>query len=357
VTILHDGDTVQVLDVDGRLLSRCDVGLAEVVDLYRDMVLVRHLDTESIALQRQGEMGLWTSLRGQEAAQVGAGRALRAQDMVFPSYREHGVAWCRGVAQTALVNVWRGSEPGGWDPHAHNFAPYTIVIGAQTLHAVGYAMGVVRDGLVGTGDPERDTAVVAFLGDGAMSQGDVSEAFVWAATQQLPVVFVCQNNQWAISAPASVQTPIPLYRRAAGFGFPGVRVDGNDVLASLDTVRSAVERARSGGGPTLVEAFTYRMNPHTTSDDTRRYRMPEEEASWRARDPIARVRTYLEREGTSEQVFAEVDRDAEELAAGFREDVRALPDTSMGSVFDRVHVMTTPELRAQRHDAVSWRVC
>ena len=356
MTVIEDIDAVQVLDAAGRLRGDADVNVAELFGLYRDMVLVRRLDTESIALQRQGEMGLWTSLRGQEAAQVGAGRALRPQDMVFPSYREHGVAWCRGVEQTALVNVWRGSEPGGWDPHAHNFAPYTIVIGAQALHAVGYAMGVVRDGLVGTGDPERDTAVVAFLGDGAMSQGDVSEAFGWAATQQLPVVFLCQNNQWAISAPSSVQSRIPLYRRAAGFGFPGVRVDGNDVLACLDTVRRALEVARSGGGPALIEAFTYRMNPHTTSDDTRRYRAPEEEASWLARDPISRVRSYLERQGASDQRFAEVDAEADEMAARFRADVRALPDTSMGSVFDRVHVTTTPELLAQRRDAVSWRV-
>lgn len=354
MTIVDGATMVQVLGADGELLAEPGLTDADVFGLYRDMTLVRRLDTESIALQRQGEMGLWTSLRGQEAAQIGAGRALAAQDMVFPSYREHGVAWCRGMDPTALVNVWRGSEPGGWDPHTHNVAPYTIVIGAQTLHAVGYAMGVVRDGLVGTGDPDRDMAVAVFLGDGAMSQGDVSEAFGWAATQRLPVVFICQNNQWAISAPSSVQAAIPLYRRASGFGFPGVRVDGNDVIACLGTVREALDRARAGDGPTLVEAFTYRMNPHTTSDDARRYRSVEEEARWAERDPIARVRTYLERRGTDVERFVAVDDEADKLALRFRQDVRAIEDVPMSAVFDNVHVTATPELLAQRADALSW---
>src|SRR3954468_9481892 len=230
-------DMVQLLTPEGQRVTHpeysLDISDDEIAELYRDLVLVRGLDTEAIALQRQGELGLWTSLRGQEAAQIGAGRALRAHDMAFPSYREHGVAWCRGVDPLDLLGLWRGSSPGGVDPHQHKFAPYTIVIGAQTLHAVGYAMGVVRDRAVATGNVEHDTAVLVCLGDGAMSQGDVSEAFVWAAAQDLPVVFFCQNNQWAISAPVEVQSRAPLHRRSAGFGFPGVRVDGNDVLASL----------------------------------------------------------------------------------------------------------------------------
>jgi 2-oxoisovalerate dehydrogenase E1 component alpha subunit len=355
VEMTVDDEMVRVLGPDGTLAPGADpVDPADLLALHRDMVLVRRLDTEAIALQRQGEMGLWTSLRGQEAAQIGAARALAAQDMVFPSYREHGVAWCRGLEPTALVNVWRGSEPGGWDPHTHNVAPYTIVIGAQTLHAAGYAMGVVRDGLVGTGDPERDMAVIVFLGDGAMSQGDVSEAFVWAATQALPVVFFCQNNQWAISAPSTIQSTVPLHRRAAGFGFPGVRVDGNDVLACRSVTAEALARARSGGGPTLVEAFTYRMNPHTTSDDTRRYREPAEEARWRELDPITRVRAYLDAAGVDPARFAEVEEEADKFGARFRADVRAISDVTMGDVFDRVHVTPTPELLDQRADATSW---
>jgi len=350
-----DDEMVQVLTPDGTLLTEAaDVSDVDVLALYRDMTVVRRLDTESIALQRQGEMGLWTSLRGQEAAQIGAGRALADHDMVFPSYREHGVAWCRNVEQTALVNVWRGSVHGGWDAHTHNFAPYAIVIGAQTLHAVGYAMGVVRDGLVGTGDPSRDMAVMVFFGDGAMSQGDVSEAFGWAATQQLPVVFFCQNNQWAISAPSSVQSPVPLHRRALGYGFPGVRVDGNDVLACLDVTRQALDRARRGEGPTLIEAYTYRMNPHTTSDDARRYRSPEEEAGWLERDPIARVRRYLDGVATPADRFAEIDEEADKLAVRFRAEVQSIGDIGIGEVFDAVHHVPTPELLEQRAEAVSW---
>jgi pyruvate dehydrogenase E1 component alpha subunit len=263
------------------------------------------------------------------------------------------VAWCRGVDPLDLLGLWRGSSPGGFDPHRHNFAPYTIVIGAQTLHAVGYAMGVVRDGAVGTGDPARDTAVLVFLGDGAMSQGDVSEAFVWAAAQSLPVVFFCQNNQWAISAPVEVQSRAPLYRRSAGFGFPGVRIDGNDVLASIAVTRSALDRARAGDGPTLIEAFTYRMNPHTTSDNATRYRSEQEVEVWRRRDPIERVRRYLVREaGFDDCFFDAIKEEADKLAERIRVGGRALPDVTPESIFDNVYVDLPAGLAAQRAEFV-----
>jgi pyruvate dehydrogenase E1 component alpha subunit len=353
-----DPAPVQLLAPDGTRTTHpsysVDATTADIARLYRDMVLVRRIDTEAIALQRQGEMGLWTSLLGQEAAQIGAGHALHRRDMVFPSYREHGVAWCRGLDPVSLVELWRGSGPGGWDPHTHNFGSYTIVIGAQTLHAVGYAMGVVRDGAAGTGDPDRDTAVLVFLGDGALSQGDVSEAFAWASAQQLPVVFFCQNNQWAISAPVQVQSRSPLYRRASGFGFPGVQVDGNDVVASLAVTRAALDTARSGGGPVFVEAVTYRMNPHTTSDDSTRYRDAEELEQWRRRDPIARVRALLERDpGFDREFFAAVDQEADKLAVRLRAEVRGMADVPFGSIFDHVYVSTPPELREQRTE-LAW---
>ena len=215
---------------------------------YRDMVLTRRIDVEATALQRHGELGIWAQLLGQEAAQIGSGRALRPQDFVFPTYREHGVAWCRGVDPLQLLGLFRGVDQGSWDPNDNNFGLYTIVIGAQTLHATGYAMGVQRDGHVGTGDPERDAAVVAYFGDGASSQGDVNEAFIFAASYNAPVVFFCQNNQWAISEPIERQSRIPLYQRALGFGFPGVRVDGNDVLATYAVTQAALQRARDGPG-------------------------------------------------------------------------------------------------------------
>src|SRR5690348_4086064 len=181
-------ETVQLLTPEGERVDHPDYPLddVDIKGMYRDLVLVRRIDTEAIALQRQGELGLWASLLGQEAAQIGAGRALRAHDMAFPTYREHGVAWCRDVDPLTLLGLFRGTNLGGFDPREHNFNLYTIVIGAQTLHAAGYAMGVVRDGAVGTGDPARDTAVLAFFGDGASSQGDVNEAFVWAGAGNLP---------------------------------------------------------------------------------------------------------------------------------------------------------------------------
>ena len=212
-------------------------------------MLVRRVDAEATALQRQGELGIWASLLGQEAAQVGSGRALSPQDYAFPTYREHGVAWCRGVDPLNLLGLFRGVNHGGWDPDEKNFHLYTIVIGAQTLHATGYAMGIQRDGDVGTGDPDRDAAVIAYFGDGATAQGDVNEAFVFASVQNAPVVFFCQNNQWAISEPNDKQTRVPLYQRASGFGFPGVRVDGNDVLAVYAVTKAALDHAREGNGP------------------------------------------------------------------------------------------------------------
>jgi pyruvate dehydrogenase E1 component alpha subunit len=315
------------------------------------MVLVRRFDTEAVALQRQGELGLWASLLGQEAAQIGAGRAMRTQDHAFPTYREHGVAWCRGVDPVSLLGLFRGVTLGGWDPVERGIHLFTIVIGAQTLHATGYAMGIARDGAVGTGDDDRDAAALAFFGDGATSQGDVNEAFIWAGVTNAPVVFFCQNNQWAISEPSERQTRIPLYRRADGFGFPGVRVDGNDVLACLAVSRQALARAREGSGPTLVEAFTYRMGAHTTSDDPTRYRVMAELDRWRLKDPIERVKAWLLRGGHVDGVFLdEVEAESDELAVRVRDGCRALPEPDPVDIFTHVYAGLDPDLRAQQDE-------
>src|SRR4051794_14471760 len=326
-----------------------DFSADQLRGFYRDMVLVRRIDTESTALQRHGELGIWAQLLGQEAAQVGAGRALRPQDFVFPTYREHGVAWCRGLDPLKLLGLFRGVDHGDWDPAEYNFSLYTIVIGAQCLHATGYAMGVQRDGAVGTGDPERDTAVLAHFGDGASSQGDVNEAFIFAASYNAPVVFFCQNNQWAISEPIERQSRIPLYQRALGFGFPGVRVDGNDVLATYAVMQSALQRARDGGGPTLVEAYTYRMGAHTTTDDPTRYRLSGDVESWKLKDPIARVEAYLKRNGLADaEFFADLDAEAADLGHRLREGCKAMPDPQPMSMFDHVFAEETEELRVER---------
>jgi 2-oxoisovalerate dehydrogenase E1 component alpha subunit len=346
-------ELVQLLTPEGERVEHpdfsCDLDDEAIKGLYRDMVLTRRIDTEATALQRHGELGIWAQLLGQEAAQIGSGRALRPQDFVFPTYREHGVAWCRDIDPLRLLGLFRGVDQGGWDPNDGNFGLYTIVIGAQTLHATGYAMGMQRDGIVGTGDPERDGAVVAYFGDGASSQGDVNEAFIFAASYNAPVVFFCQNNQWAISEPIERQTRIPLYQRARGFGFPGVRVDGNDVLATYAVTQAALQRARDGQGPTLVEAYTYRMGAHTTTDDPTRYRLSSDVEHWKLKDPIQRVRVYLTRNGLVDQDFFDsIEAEAEQLGEHLRAGCKALPEPKILDVFDMVYAEGSPELDVQR---------
>jgi 2-oxoisovalerate dehydrogenase E1 component alpha subunit len=341
---------VQLLTPDGERRSHPEYDVEftgdELRDLYRDMVVVRRLDAEATALQRQGELGLWASLLGQEAAQVGSGRALRPQDMVFPTYREHGVLYCRGIDPIKPFGLFRGVEHGGLDPHEHKFNMYTIVIGAQTLHATGYAMGVAMDGKVGGDDGE---AVIAYFGDGASAQGDVNEAFVWSSVFQAPIVFFCQNNQYAISAPQDRQTRVPLFHRAAGFGFPGVRVDGNDVLACYAVTRRALDEARHGQGPRLIEAYTYRMGAHTTSDDPTRYRIASEVEAWQAKDPILRLRRLLEREGLADDAFfGQVADDAAAQAVALRQRVLTMPDPAPLEMFDHVYAGGSPDVDAQR---------
>ena len=357
--LLADHDLVQLLTPEGERVEHpefsSDLDDDQIKDLYRDLVLTRRIDTEATALQRQGELGIWASLLGQEAAQIGSGRAMRPQDFAFPTYREHGVAWCRGVDPLRLLGLFRGVDQGGWDPRDNGFGLYTIVIGAQTLHATGYAMGMQRDGCVGTGDPDRDAASIVYFGDGATSQGDVNEAFIWASVFNAPVVFFCQNNQWAISEPIERQTRIPLFQRALGFGFPGVRVDGNDVLACHAVTTAALQRARDGSGPTFVEAYTYRMGAHTTSDDPTRYRLNADLQHWKLKDPIARVKAYLARGGAADEAyFAEVEAESDTVATRLREGCLSLPDPHVLDIFDQVYAEQTPELTRQREQYAAY---
>jgi 2-oxoisovalerate dehydrogenase E1 component alpha subunit len=354
-------DLVQLLTPEGERVPHpefdryvADVDVAALQALHRDMVLVRRFDREANALQRQGELGIWVPLLGQEAAQIGAGRALQPQDMAFPSYREHGIAWTRGIDPTELLGIFRGTDQGSWDPRAHGFHLYTIVIGNQVLNAAGYAMGQRFEGRVGTpgddpGGAAGNEATICFFGDGATSQGDVHEGFVWAAVYDAPVVFYCQNNQWAISEPTERQSRVPLYRRAAGYGFPGIRVDGNDVLACLAVTRWALEECRSGNGPVLIEAFTYRMDAHTTSDDPTRYRLADELELWKLKDPIERVRVNLVREhGVGPEHFEALQAESDELAARFRKYCADMPPPPPDRIFSQVYAEGSPTLDAQR---------
>ncbi|WP_426999119.1 pyruvate dehydrogenase (acetyl-transferring) E1 component subunit alpha [Pseudarthrobacter sp. N5] len=316
-----------------------DVSDEQLCSLYEDMVVIRRIDTEATALQRQGELALWPPLLGQEASQIGSGRALREDDFVFSSYRENGVAYCRGVDLTDIVRVWRGNASSGWDPYTINMATPQIIIGAQTLHATGYAMGIQNDG--------ADSVAVTYFGDGATSEGDVNEALVFAASFQAPVVFFCQNNQWAISEPVRLQSHIQLADRAAGFGIPSMRVDGNDVLAVLAATRIALDRARHGGGPTFIEAVTYRMGPHTTADDPTRYRDANELEDWAAKDPIDRVKALLERKGLLSQDFeARIQAKADTVAREMRAGCINLPEPEPLDIFK--HVYSTPNSWLER---------
>ena len=351
-----DPETVQLLTPEGERVHHpeYDVDLTddEYREMYRDLVLVRRIDVEATALQRQGELGIWAALLGQEAAQVGSGRALREKDFAFPTYREHGVAWCKGVDPLKLLGLFRGASNGGWDPQEKRFNLYTIVIGSQTLHATGYAMGIQKDGAVG----EDGEAAIAYFGDGASSQGDVNEAFVWASAYSAPVVFFCQNNQWGISTPTAVQTRIPLYRRAQGFGFPGVRVDGNDVLASYAVTRKALDDARTGQGPTLIEAYTYRMGAHTTSDDPTRYRLSSELEAWKLKDPLERMKSFLYRQQlVDSDFFEQLEADADALAARIRKGCLEMPDPDPMEMFEDVYVDQTPLLAEQRESFAAYR--
>lgn len=278
----------QVLTPDGELVGQPPLDLEETRRLYRAMVAARLYDRKGSALQRQGRLATYPPFEGQEAAQVGSAAALRADDWMVATYRDAAAMWFHGYPWELLLLQRMGDERGGAPPEGVNVLPPSITVGAHLLHAVGLAWAERLQG--------RDRIAIAYFGDGATSEGDFHEALNFAGVYRLPVVFLCENNQYAISTPRERQTAAPsIAVRAEGYGFPGVLVDGNDLFAVYRATAEAVDRARSGGGPTLVEALTYRIGPHTTADDPRRYRSEAEVEEWRRRDPIERVRRYLVR--------------------------------------------------------------
>ena len=320
-----------------------DVDAAQLRRFWQDMMIVRRLAAEGVALQRQGQLGLWAPCRGQEAAQIGSARALRDDDFVFPSYRETGVLYVRGAAPGDYTRVWRGEEGAAFDPAQMRMAPMQIIIGAQALHATGYAVGILRDG--------GDEIAVTYFGDGATSQGDVSEAMVFAASYGAPVVFVCQNNHWAISEPVALQSALSIAGRAPGFGVASMRVDGNDVLACFAAMRWASEHARSGKGPAFLELVTYRMGPHTTADDPSRYRDPAELEQWAQRDPIARVEAHLRASGELDESHIAAAQEASDAAAAeLRAECLGMVTREPLAVFDGVYAEPHTGLRRQREE-------
>lgn len=337
------------LNPDGTLppaIAVQEAGLdrARLLDLYRWMVIIRRADAEALNLQRQGELGLWGQYLGQEAAQVGATLALERDDWIFPSYREFGMGMCRGIDPAAMLQLFRGLTHGGWDPATHHFAPIAIPVGSQILHAVGYALGCKLD--------RSSQVTMVCFGDGATSEGDWHEGMNFAGVFQCPVVFLCQNNHWAISVPLEKQVAGRIAERAAGYGFPGIRIDGNDVLTVYAVVRAAAERARRGEGPTLIEADTYRMGAHSSADDPTRYRTDAQLSPWAARDPVARYEAWLRSESMLDNARAGAIRaEADAIAAAMRTDLANAPVPSPGSaLFDRVYATPSRNFQSERDE-------
>lgn len=344
-------EPLRLLAPDGTPTPSGDLDPATVADrlpaLYETMVATRELDEEFVNLQRQGQLALFPSCRGQEAAQVGCASALRDTDWLFPQYRELGVFLVRGIDPGGIGLAWRGTWNGGLGFVERCVAPIAIAVGTQSLHAVGAAMAStwLDDGGV----------TVAFLGDGATSEGDVHEALNLAAVRQAPCIFYVQNNGWAISTRPLDQYRAPtLAHRAIGYGMPGVRVDGNDVAACFLVTAAAAARARAGGGPTLIEAVTYRLGPHTTSDDPTRYRTDEEVAAWAALDPIERCEGYLRHLGRWDDTLAErAAATASALRTSLRDAVFDAPDGSPAELFDHVFADPPPLLATQRAELLA----
>jgi 2-oxoisovalerate dehydrogenase E1 component alpha subunit len=350
--VTDEEQTARIIDPTGAVVDRAARDALDLKDedlraLYRSMALTRQVDLECTALQRQGELAVYPPALGQEAAQVGSAYALGEQDFIFPAYREVGVAIVRGIDLVEYTHFHRGTRHGGVDdPIGRRFAEVTIPIATHALHAVGWAMGAKKDG--------EPVCAIAYIGDGATSEGDFHEACNFAGVFGAPVVFFCQNNGWAISVPLAKQTAAPIWRKAEAYGFPGVRVDGNDVLAVYAATREAAERARSERIPTLIEAVTYRLGPHSTADDRSRYQPEEEIEQWRSFDPMFRFRKFLETEDAIDHAFVEqVETDARDLAAEIRAGVVGAPPREPLQMFGWVFSDLPPHLTRQRDEVAA----
>lgn len=342
----HEHDPIAaMLNEDGVLTAEAERAAAisdeTLRDLYRLMVICRRLDQEGLFLQRQGELGLWGQIAGHEAAQVGAAQAMAQTDWIFPYYRDFGMAICRDIDPGAIMTIFRGQTHGAWNPHERRFAPFIIPVGTQVPHAVGFALGCKLD--------HEQIAVLTGFGEGATSTGDWHEGMNFAAVFKAPVVFLCENNQWAISVPMRQQVAGRIADRAEGYGFPGARIDGTDVLTVHAVVRAAADRARRGEGPYLVEALTYRTQAHTTSDDPTRYRTDADVEPWRQKDPIARAAERLRQRNAFDDAFDRtVTEEAEARAAAMRQTLLSAQPMHPGAVFDLVYANPPESLQREK---------
>ncbi len=298
-----------------------------VKSLCEKMVYIRMANERALKMQRQGRMGTYASIEGEEAAQLGSEYALEKTDWIVPSFREHAAMWAHGVPMDDIYIYWRGSENGSHHPEGVNVLPVSIPVGSQMLHAVGLSWASKMRG-------EKQVAI-AYFGDGGSSEGDFHEAMNFAGVFKTPTILICQNNQYAISTPRKIQTASKtIAQKAVGYGFPGVLVDGNDLMAMYAVTKEAVDRARSGDGPTLIEAYTYRLGDHTTSDDASKYRLKDEVLAWRPKDPLLRLQLYLGKKGLWDekyeaQIREKFQKDIDEMVAR----VEAAPDPTLDELF------------------------
>ncbi|WP_309031212.1 pyruvate dehydrogenase (acetyl-transferring) E1 component subunit alpha [Streptomyces alfalfae] len=332
--------------IDGPSGTR-DLDDSVLLELYRQLVRGRRYNLQATALTKQGRLAVYPSTTGQEACEAGAVLALDERDWIFPTYRDTLALLVRGVDPVEALTLLRGDWHSGYDPRERRVAPLCTPLATQTLHAVGLAHAVALRG-------DR-LAVLAMIGDGGTSEGDFHEALNLAAVYRAPVVFLVQNNGYAISVPITRQTAAPsLAHKAVGYGMPGVLVDGNDAAAVHWMVREAADRARAGGGPTLVEAVTYRLDAHTNADDATRYRDAAEVELWRRRDPVDRMERHLRKRGLLDDAGVErVWREAEEVAARLRARLANQPVPDALDLFEHVYSRRTPQLEEQRAMLVS----
>lgn len=335
-------EPIRLLDVDGTLLGDAPVDLDETRRLFGAMVAARAYDTKCTAMQVQGRLATYASFEGQEAAQIGSIAALRADDWVVATYRDAAAMWFQGYPWMNLFLGRMGDERGGAPPEDVNVLPPSITVGAHMIHAVGIGWGESLQG--------SDRVAMTFFGDGATSEGDFHEAMNFAGVFATPTVFLCQNNGFAISMPRRRQTAAELLTdKAIGYGMPGVLVDGNDLFAMIGAAREAVARARAGGGPTFIEALTFRVGPHTTTDDAARYRSDDVVEEWRRRDPIDRVRLYLQRcDGWDEAWETEVSESARDVIEEAVAAAESVEPFESGAIFDRMYLTPTSAMVRQR---------
>ncbi|WP_416519474.1 pyruvate dehydrogenase (acetyl-transferring) E1 component subunit alpha [Streptomyces achromogenes] len=336
--LLPDAEPYRVLGTESAATT--DPGL--LLRLYAQLVRGRRYNAQATALTKQGRLAVYPSSTGQEACQIGAALALEDRDWLFPSYRDTLAVVARGVDPVQALTLLRGDWHNGYDPYAHRVAPLSTPLATQLPHAVGLAHAARLKG--------DDVVALAMVGDGGTSEGDFHEALNFAAVWQAPVVFLVQNNGFAISVPLAKQTAAPsLAHKAVGYGMPGRLVDGNDAAAVHEVLAEAVRHARAGGGPTLVEAVTYRLDAHTNADDATRYRQDTEVAAWRAHDPVELLERELTERGLLDEAGIEAARqDAETMAASLREHMNRDPELDPMDLFDHVYAETTAQLREQR---------